>query len=215
MTSPSVLVRGEARLLGPPDLATLRVDLQAGGRRSSDVHDQLASRLQQLRAVLADHEAAVEDVSTTGIQVSPTFDEGRFDKPRGYQGSVYSSVAVNDFGELSDILLALTGIELCTVNGPEWSFRADNPIFRRARLAAVEDARTRAEDYAAAFGAHLTSLVEIADVADGGYRPDRRALSMSARGGAQPALELEPAEQEAVGQITVRFALSDPAEFAS
>ena len=73
------------------------------------------------------------------------------------------------FAALSDILVALTGIDQCTVDGPEWSFRADNPIFRRARLAAVDDARTRAEDYAAAFGAHLTSLIEIADVDDGGY----------------------------------------------
>ena len=40
-------------------------------------------------------------------------------------------------------------------------------MYREVRLAAIADARRRAEDYAAAFGATVAELVEVSDL-DGG-----------------------------------------------
>lgn len=107
--------------------------------------------------------------------------------------------------------MATLAIEQATVDGPTWSLRPGSPLYRAARLAAVADARARAEDYATAFGAEITALLNVADTDAVGHVPSRMARMGQPGGGEpEPAFELEPAEQEVTGQITVRFAISEP-----
>jgi uncharacterized protein YggE len=80
-------------------------------------------------------------------------------------------------------------------------------MFRDARLAAIADARRRADDYAAAFGTALADLVEVSDTnaGFGGVR-EMRAFAM-AKGADDASFEFEPAVQTVAGQVTVRFSL--------
>ena len=214
-TQSTVLVQGEARLRGRPDLATFSLSVRAAARRSAEVTETLAGRLARLRSVLEEFAPAIQESSTSGVVVAPTYEGAQSTRPRGYQGSVSSTVVVHDFDVLGDLLVALTGVDQCTVHGPDWSLRPDNPLYRQARLAAVADARSRADDYAAAFGTQVTGLVEVSDV-EGGGRPvplSMRYFGQSDDG--QPTLELEPTEQEVLGRITVRFALGDTESSAS
>jgi uncharacterized protein len=74
-------------------------------------------------------------------------------------------------------------------------------------LAAIADARRRADDYAAAFGTTVGDLVEVSDLNTGlGGVREMRAFAM---GGAaeDAAFEFEPATQSVSGQVTVRFSL--------
>jgi uncharacterized protein len=80
-------------------------------------------------------------------------------------------------------------------------------MYREARLAAIADARRRADDYAAAFGTTVGDLVEVSDLNTGlGAVREMRAFAM---GGAaeDTGFEFEPAAQSVSGQVTVRFSL--------
>ena len=55
------------------------------------------------------------------------------------------------------------------------TLRPGNPIHRQARIAAIDEARRRAADYAAAFDATLGSLLEVSDL-DGSFAHQPRAL---------------------------------------
>jgi uncharacterized protein len=81
-------------------------------------------------------------------------------------------------------------------------------MYREARLAAIADARRRADDYAAAFGTTVADLVEISDLNSGlgGGARELRAFAM-ANGADDAAFEFEPAAQSVSGQVTVRFSL--------
>lgn len=207
---PVVEVRGEATLRGMPDLATLTVTIRADGRRPDEVTDLLARRSARLRTELDRFSGAIESTASTGLQVGPTFERGSVLRPRGYQGSVTSTVVVHDFAQLGALVVALGEVEQSAVTGPAWSLRRENPMYRSARLAAVEDARQRADDYADAFGSLVVGLLGVSDLEPA--PPVWRAQAAFARGlpDDQPPLELEPEEQEVTGRVTVRFRISDP-----
>ncbi len=211
MTTPIVTVRGEAELEVPPDLAGLRITLHGSGQDARAVWAELSKTGADLGRMLDEHAAAIEERATTGAHVSPTFGRRGQGKITGYRGNQHTRVVLHDFEALSPLLLAIADLPNGQVDGPDWSLRRDNPAYREARLAAIEDARARAADYAAGFGGRVAELIEISDT-EGGYGGPR-PVAMFARAGGGPTadqveVDLEPQPQQVSGQIIVRFGLA-------
>ena len=150
----------------------------------------------------------MERFSTSGVRVFPIFNRRTPAKITGYQGTFSTEVVVADFESLSPLLLAFTELPNSQIDGPWWSLRPDNPMHREARLAAIADARRRADDYAAAFGTSVADLVEVSDL-NTGFGGGAREMRAFAMGNAadDAAFEFEPARQSVSGQVTVRFSL--------
>ena len=210
MAAPVVTVRGEARLEAPPDLATMSLTVHGTGSSADTVRDELARASARVRELLEDRSAAVSRFNTSGLHVAPVFGHRSGTKITGYRGSFSTSIEVTDFDALSDLVFALTPLPNSQVDGPWWSLRPENPVYREVRLAAISDARRRAEDYAAAVEMSVGDLVEISDLDSGGlggYPARTRAFAMDAAESA-PAFDFEPAVQSVSGQVTVRYELS-------
>jgi uncharacterized protein len=205
--APLVTVRGEAQLEGPPDLATVMLTLHASADSSERTRAQLAKGSAEVAELLQRLEGALERSSTSGVHVSPVFNRRAPTKITGYQGTFSTQIVVADLESLSPLVLALTALPNSQVDGPWWSLRPDSPMYREARLAAIADARRRADDYAAAFGTSVADLVEISDLNAGfaGVR-EMRAFAMG-KGADDTAFEFEPALQSVSGQVSVRFSL--------
>ncbi len=211
MTTPIVTVRGEAELEVPPDLAGLRVALHGSGPDARAVWAELSKTGGELGRMLDEHAAAIEERATTGAHVSPVFGRRSQSKITSYRGSQHTRVVLHDFEALSPLLLAIADLPNGQVVGPDWSLRRDNPAYREARLAAIEDARARAADYAAGFGGRVAELIEISDTEAGYGGPQPVAMFAARAGGAaadQIELDLEPQPQQVSGQIVVRFGLA-------
>jgi uncharacterized protein len=207
MSAPIVTVRGEAELRGPADLATLTCTLHASGESAETVRSKLANGSQAVAELLGQFAAALERHSTSGLHVSPEFHRRAPGRITGYRGTFSTTIVVADFEALSPLILGLSRLPDSQLDGPWWSLRPDNPMFREVRLAAIADARRRADDYAAAFGATVAELVEVSDL-DGGFRgghPMRMAAMEMAADDA--AFAFEPEEQTVSGQVTVRFTI--------
>ena len=210
MTAPIVTVRGEAQLEGPPDLAGLSCTLHASGDTAEAARTQLASGSQEIAALLERLAAALERTSTSGLHVSPRFNQRNPTKITGYTGTFTTSLVVADFEVLSELILGLSALPASQVDGPWWSLRPDNPMYREVRLAAIAEARRRAEDYATAFGATVSELVEVSDLEGGmGGMPGPRGRYMAMEAmAADSSFSFEPALQTVTGQVTVRFTLA-------
>jgi uncharacterized protein YggE len=206
-SAPLVTVRGEAQLEGPPDLATVALTLHASGDSPEATRSQLAEGSAKVAGLLAEFETAVERSSTSGVHVYPVFDRRTPPKITGYQGTFSTQIVVADLESLSVLVLALTALPNSQLDGPWWSLRHDNAMYREARLAAIADARQRAADYAAAFGTAVADLVEVSDLNTGfGGVREMRAFAVG-KGAEDAAFEFEPATQTVSGQVTVRFSL--------
>lgn len=211
MTAPIVTVRGEAQLEGPPDLAGLSCTLHASGDSAEATRAQLATGSQAVAALLEQFADALDRKSTSGLHVSPNFNHKNPTKITGYTGNFSTSMVVSDFEALSAIVLALSALPNAQVDGPWWSLKPDNPLYREVRLAAIAEARRRADDYAAAFGATVAELVEVSDLdGGGGWSPQfaRRASAMEMDMGGDSSFSFEPALQTVSGNVTVRFTLA-------
>jgi uncharacterized protein YggE len=160
--------------------------------------------------MLADHATAIERSSTSGLHVAPIFSRRGGTKITGYRGSFSTQIVVHDFDMLSALIFALTPLPNSQIDGPWWSLRRDNAAFRKVRLDAITDARRRADDYAAAFGASVADLVEVSDLETGFPGREMRTFAMAKSVADEVDFELEPATQTVSGQVTVRFAISTP-----
>jgi uncharacterized protein YggE len=213
MSAPVVTVRGEAQLEGRPDLAALNFSTHDSGNSAERVGAELAEASHHLREVIDTHGQAIEKHSTSGVHVAPVFRSGPGTRVQGFRGLFSAELVVRDFAMISDIVFSLARIAGSQIDGPYWSLRHDNPLYRQVRLAAIDDARRRADDYAAAFGATLVDLVEVSDL-EGGLAAPRglRHSAMAFAKGAEepPEFDFEPALQTVTGQVTVRFTLTTP-----
>jgi uncharacterized protein YggE len=124
---------------------------------------------------------------------------------------VHTRLTMGRLDAVGDVVVALGRLDDVEVDGPNWRLRRDSPAIGRARLEAVRDAVDRARQYAAAFGAELTALLEISDagLSGGGSRVAGVMASMARFEGA-PQLDLTPARQEVHGVVEVRFSMSQP-----
>ena len=207
MSTPTVTVRGEGQVEGPPELAAVSAVLHTSGRSAAEVTRSLAELAQQVDAALPD--LVFDAVRTDPLQVTPVFDRRSGVRITGYTGRYSTRLTVADFSALSDLVIALTGLPGAEVDGPWWSLRRGSPLEREARLAAVRSAVTRARDYAAALGATLGDLLELSDTDGGLSGAMPRAFALAKGRGEDFELDLEPQPQTVTANVTARFALTD------
>lgn len=216
-TSPTVSVRGQATIMAEPELATLTISLDAQASDRHTAMELLSRRAQAVADLIARFDAGIERSETSRLFVYPELDRKKAEKVRRYVGRTTTSLVVHDFAILSDLVVAAGEIDLVSVDGPWWQLRADSDVYRQARLAAAADALVRARDYAAAFGAELVGLVEIADqgMSHSGDVPvlaSGWAAQSLSRGtmADEASFDLEPGQQQVMGQVEARFLLTQP-----
>ncbi len=214
MREPIVTVRGEATREVDPELATVSASVSASGSTAAQVTAELAAGSERLKSVVERFAAGIERSASSGLYVHPITDRRNATKITGYRGTFTSQIVVHEFALLSDLVLALSAVPQAQLSGPWWSLRPDSAAHRDLRLAAIADGRRRADDYAAAFGAHVAELLEVSDI-DGGFdRPMARGVAFAAatRGGApESSFDFEPELQTVSGRVTLRFTMTVPA----
>lgn len=210
----TIAVRGSSTAEVPPELARVRVSVEA---RSSDrgraLHD-LTQRIGEVRAALEGYADGVESVDAGPVWVRPQVKEGRpRERITGYLAGAALTATVVDFAVLGDLLLRLADRDMVALEGPFWGLRPDSPSHRRVRIRAVEDARQRAEEYAEAAGVRLTGLVQIADTGLSGERAAPLAARAAALGRSvadELSFDVQPVPQAVYADVEVRFTCSQP-----
>ena len=207
--SPQVVVRGEALLVDDPEIADVDVTVRVRARDRQTALERCSARQDEVQAVVAAAGDAVEVIETTGVSVHLEVRDRR--APGEPVASLHTRLTLGRLDAVGELVVALGRLDDVDVSGPMWRLRPESPAAEQARLAAVRDAVTRARQYAAAFGAHLTSLVEVSDtgLGGGGLRV-AAAMPAMARFESEPHLDLVPARQEVHGTVEVRFTMSEP-----
>jgi uncharacterized protein YggE len=209
--APQVVVRGEATLVVDPEIAELGVTVTGRARDRQSALERCRARQDEVTAVVTAAGDAVESVETTGLSVHREVRDRRGDGDP--VASLYTRLTVGRLDVLGDLVVALGRLDDVAVTGPWWRLRPESPVVERARLTAVRDAVRRARQYAAAFGAELTTLLEISDTGLSGgsaLRVASATAEMAPFGDGELRLDLAPARQEVHGAVEVRFAMSAP-----
>jgi uncharacterized protein YggE len=208
--SPQVVVHGEALLVVEPEVADISVTVRTRARDRQTALERCAARQAEVTALLTAVDDAIEDTETTGMSVRLEIRDRR--APGEPVASVHTQATVHRLDLVGDLVIALGRLDDVEVFGPTWRLRPDSPAAERARSDAVRDAVRRARQYAAAFGAELTALVEVSDVglSGGGFRVAGAVDSMAPFESNGIHLDLTPARQQVHGAVAVRFTMSEP-----
>jgi uncharacterized protein YggE len=154
---------------------------------------------------------ADKDVQTTDVSMYPEYGRKKKGQPpvlTGYRVSHSVSVTVEDFDKASAIVTAalsaggagvrLDGLRL-QVGDPDGSLEP-------ARADAIEQARAKAEEYAANAGRELGEIVRISEVTDEAYYRDELAYS-GADSAHSAAFPIQAGEQDLTANVVVVYEL--------
>jgi len=205
----TIVVSGTGRVEVEPDMAELRLGV-AVSRGSVEVARAAAAEAMTaiLEAVVAAG-VAPRDVRTTLLSVQPRYDyrDGASPTLVGYDLANIVEVTVRELPDLGVIVDAALSAGATSLDG--LSFRIDDPraAERAARLAAVAEARSRAEVLAEAAG---VTIGGVADIVEGGP-PPIWPVPMAAkmlRATADAGTPVEAGTTEVAVTVTVTFRIA-------
>jgi uncharacterized protein YggE len=221
-TTTLISVRGEARLVVPPDFASLSGGLTTTQDTKAEALRVASAALERLTGDLEALGGRPQTPDTlrrrlvwaaysSGTRQEYVHDEqtGRYGPTSRMKASVSVSLSVRAFELLDTLGEILAAHELFDLHHVEWGVDHDNPTWAEVRAAAIRNAITQGRQYAQALGGSLDHLEHLADAGllDGGEAdPTRhsRQAPLSAVDGAD-APSLDPVPQELIAIIDARF----------
>ena len=208
----AIVVRGTGQARTMPDRALVRVHVEADGAARDDAYREAARLANQVDAVVANRQAAIDRTITTSLVVHPKTRWKKGESVRtGWRASRTSVVEVADFAVLGDLLAELAAAG-AAVDGPTWQLDPTNPVHRQVRRAAAADARDRADAYAAPLGLRVTGVAWVAEPGlrqgqdTGGFMPMAAAMGMTRGGQPEPeVIDVTPDEMTVDAAVDVAF----------
>lgn len=201
----TVTVRGTGTATAQPDDVTVGLSVESLRPPASEAFEE-ATRLASDVVSLCD-ELGIPAGSRTTSQVA--LDEhGEHTNTgwqhRGYRGATRVAVRVTDAALASRLVSEAAARLAVRIDGPTWRVAHDNPAHSEARRRAAEDARSRAEEYAAALGGRVGAVGSVMEAGAASPGPEPRMYAARQELSAMP---IEAGEHEVVAAVDVTFQL--------
>lgn len=184
---PGIIMTGTGEATGVPDQLAFSLAVKATGDSVSAALDSANAISRRAFDALGDAGVRADDIQSTGLSIDPRYDYSGEGPPvlLGYGVSQRASVLVRSLADAGAALSATVeaGGDAIRLSGLRLQIGDKDALLRQARQAAVEEATTKAEEYAEAAGRQLsevTSLREVVSTPANGrdyYAMDRAALA--------------------------------------
>ncbi len=161
-----ITVTGESTAQAAPDLATVDLGVTTEGPSAAEALSANSTAVKAIMDRLAAAGIEARDIQTSNLSLNPNWTstpDGAGSVISGYMAMNMLSVRVRDLTKLGTVLDAVVTDGANTLNGITFGLQDPKPVMTAARKDAVADARTRAEELAAAAGVSLGRLVSITE----------------------------------------------------
>ncbi len=163
---PTMTITGSGSASAAPDIATVMTGVESFAPTAAGALAENSERMAQILGVLMDAGIAQTDIQTSNLSVSPRYNDRKMRSEHqvaGYQVRNGLNVRVRDISSLGEVLDAIVSTGANRIDGVSFGFADSTDLRRKARMAAVQDARSTAEIYAAAAGVRLGGVLSISD----------------------------------------------------
>jgi uncharacterized protein len=200
----SITVTGHGTVDVVPDIADLSMGVQATAPTGEEVMTTVEQKSQQLVNALKGAGVDEKDIQTSGLSLYPNYSRNG-NNITGYTASVDVSVRARDIDRVGELLDAVQGMvgEGLTIGGISFSYEDPEAVLEQARVAAIENARTRAQQYAGAADAEVGEVLKIVETSSAAPPVPYEMQAM----GADRAVAIEPGSQELSADVSVVFAM--------
>src|SRR5262245_25999871 len=204
----SISITGQGQVTYVPDMAYIHVSVSNDAKTATEAWQKTSEAVKRLFQVLKDFGVDEKDFKTAGLNISPRYIHPKDKEPVlvGYTVTYNLQITVRQLARLGAMLDQL--VENGANRGMGISFSHDrlDQMIEEARLAAVHDARRRAELYVKAAGGSLGGLVSISEAQP--FHPQLyRFEHVPASGTA--SLPVNPGQQDLSATIVVTYAINN------
>jgi uncharacterized protein YggE len=195
-----IWVTGEGEVTAIPDIATLRLGIEAQDSTVVAARDSAATAMNNVINSLTSNGVAQKDIQTEYFSIQPVTrwnNDTQTQDVIGYQVSNIVNVKVRNLentGMLIDAVVSAGG-DLTRVNSIDFSIEDPSSYYQEARKAAVTDARDTAEQLAEYAGVNLGNVIYISEGVSN--------QPIVQRSGAVPAAETSVTTPISTGQLTI------------
>jgi uncharacterized protein YggE len=164
-------INGNGTILIEPDIAYINIGVQTEGSNAQEVVDSNNQQSQALIDALSGEGVAEKDIQTSNFSIYPRQEYDREGQPTGeitYIVNNTVSVTLRELDNIGTVLNAVVSAGANTINGIQFDIEDREAAQQQAMVAAVENARARAEVLAAAAGVDLGDVLSIQTYLGGG-----------------------------------------------
>jgi uncharacterized protein YggE len=160
----TISVSGTGRVTASPDTADVFFGLESRNDALAVAQDEVTANAASLTTMLTENGIAAEDIQTVSYDVFPVneYDKnGNFEGIDHYQVSMTVKVTVRDLAQVGKLLDQGVTAGATFVGSLSFYVADPAPFMSQARQAAINDARTKADEYAQHSGAIITGVFSI------------------------------------------------------
>jgi uncharacterized protein len=202
-----IVVTGSGQVKAKPDMATLRAGVVTQAGTAAAALAENVKQMQQVFAGLADFGIPAEDQQTSNFTVTPQYSTRRATTPEapqivGYEVRNQVTVTVRDVTRVGELLDALVRLGANQLHEVQFTLGDPEPLLDQARVAAVKDAKHKAELLSRAAGAMLGQVLGIEEVSSNKPQP-----VFMARASAAESVPIASGQEILTVTVSVRFML--------
>ena len=200
-----VVATGEVTRI--PDIARISAGVITQAPTATEALRLNATRMASVRDALRRAGIADRDIQTSTISLQPDYHYAENQPPRlnGYRAGNELSIRFRDIAQTGRILDALVAQGANQINGPMLEIDRPEAALDEARIAALANARARADLYARALGTRVRRVISVSEAGMPGIpRPEMAMLRASA---GRDVANIDPGEQRVGVSLTVSFEL--------
>lgn len=209
-----IVVQGEGEARCLPDRAVIAVVVDAESPSHDTAYQEAAASAKRVDELIERRRGVLGRVTTAALVVHPTTRWRKGEVSRtGWRAARTSRLEVTSLDQIGELIAELAAAG-AAIDGPRWEVDVANPVHRQTRRAASEDARSRAEDYAAALGLELSGVAWIREPGvDRSSRPNASIHALAAMpsppaAGGGDVLDVTPEEITIRASVEVGFSLA-------
>ena len=191
-----------------PDIARVSAGVVTQAQTAQDAIRQNGAKMQSVRAALERAGIAARDIQTSNVSLQPDYRYAENQPPQlvGYRASNEVTVRFRDIAETGRILDALVAEGANQINGPSLGIDRPEAALDEARVAALANARARAELYARSLNMRVRRVLLVSETG-AVMPPPMPVMNMRGMVADQAETRIDPGEQRLAVTLTVSFEL--------
>jgi len=192
-----------------PDVARISAGVITQAQSATEAIRLNAARMNAVREALRRAGIADRDIQTSTISLQPEYRYAENQPPAltGYRAANEVGIRFRDIAQTGRILDALVAQGANQINGPMLEIDRPEAALDEARVAALANARARAELYARPLGMRVKRILSVSEAGVPSMPHPRPMAEMRGRAASADVAQIDPGEQRLSVMLTVSFEL--------
>jgi uncharacterized protein len=204
-----ITVQGTGVVILKPDVVNLNVGVQYKAPTVAEAQKMSADTSAKITEALKSAGIKAEDIKTVNYTINPNYEYQPNQPPKldGYQITNSLQVIIRDVNKTGEIIDAASNAGANLISGINFTVENNTEALKQARAAAVDDAKAKADQLAAAGKISVGSIVNIVELAQNG---EPQPIAMAAGKAADASVantQIESGQLKVVVNVQVTYAV--------